>query len=115
MKQVFLNLINNAAQAMPRGGKLCVSTARVGDEALVTVADTGMGIPPEIIDRIFDPFFTTKPVGQGTGLGLSVSLGIVQEHGGRITVESRVKSPDADGSLGGSTFSVWLPVKEEPV
>ncbi len=109
MKQVVLNLINNAAQAMPRGGKLRVSTARAGDLVVVTVADTGVGIPQEIMDRIFDPFFTTKPVGQGTGLGLSVSLGIVQEHGGRITVESRVKSPDPDGSPGGSIFRVWLP------
>jgi PAS domain S-box-containing protein len=115
IKQVFLNLINNAAQAMPYGGRLCVSTGRVGDEILVTVADTGSGIPPDIMDRIFDPFFTTKPVGQGTGLGLSVSLGIVQDHGGRITVESRLKPPDPDGRPGGSTFSVWLPVKEKPV
>jgi PAS domain S-box-containing protein len=115
MKQVFLNLINNAAQAMPRGGRLRISTAQVGDEALVAVADTGTGIPPDIMDRIFDPFFTTKPVGQGTGLGLSVSLGIVQEHGGRITVESQVKPPDQDSGPGGSTFSVWLPVREKPV
>ena len=107
MKQVFLNLINNAAQAMPHGGKLHVSTARAGDEVVVTVTDTGTGIPPEIRDRIFDPFFTTKPTGQGTGLGLSVSLGIVQEHGGRIVVESQVGR--------GSTFSVWLPVEEKPV
>jgi two-component system NtrC family sensor kinase len=119
MKQVFLNLINNATQAMPHGGRLCVSTARAGGEVVVTVADTGTGIPLDILDRIFDPFFTTKPVGQGTGLGLSVSLGIVQGHGGRITVESRVKPPDPgggpDGCLEGSTFSVWLPVKEKPV
>jgi PAS domain S-box-containing protein len=115
MKQVFLNLINNAAQAMPQGGRLRVSTVQVGDEMLVTVTDTGTGIPPDIMDRIFDPFFTTKPVGQGTGLGLSVSLGIVQEHGGRITVESQVKPPDQDSSPGGSTFSVWLPVKEKPI
>jgi two-component system NtrC family sensor kinase len=81
----------------------------------VTVSDTGAGIPPDVMDRIFDPFFTTKPVGQGTGLGLSVSLGIVQEHGGRITVESRVKPPGLDGNPGGSTFGMWLPVKEKPV
>jgi two-component system NtrC family sensor kinase len=100
---------------MPRGGRLRLSTAQVGDEALVAVADTGTGIPPDIMDRVFDPFFTTKPVGQGTGLGLSVSLGIVQEHGGRITVESQVKPPDQDSGPGGSTFSVWLPVREKPV
>jgi signal transduction histidine kinase len=63
------------------------------------MADTGAGIPPEVQERIFDPFFSTKP--SGTGLGLSVSLGIVEEHGGRITVESRVGQ--------GSTFTVWLP------
>ena len=107
MKQVFLNLITNAAQAMPQGGKLSLRTARVGDEVAISVSDTGEGIPPEIRDRIFEPFFTTKPVGQGTGLGLSVSLGIVQEHGGRISVESQVGQ--------GSTFTVWLPVEEKPV
>jgi two-component system cell cycle sensor histidine kinase/response regulator CckA len=111
MKQVFLNLINNAAQAMPHGGKLRVATAQVGDEVVVTVSDTGTGIPPEILDRIFDPFFTTKPTGQGTGLGLSVSLGIVQEHGGRITVENR---PASDSGTSGSTFSVWLPSPTNP-
>jgi signal transduction histidine kinase/putative methionine-R-sulfoxide reductase with GAF domain len=103
MKQVFLNLITNAAQAMPDGGRLRVSTTWVGDEVVVAVSDSGDGIPPELWDRIFDPFFTTKPIGQGTGLGLSVSLGIVQGHGGRITVESQVGQ--------GSTFSVRLPVE----
>jgi signal transduction histidine kinase len=101
MKQVFLNLITNAAQAMPAGGRLSVCTARVGNEVAVSVADTGEGISPEMQARIFEPFFTTKPVGMGTGLGLSVSLGIVEEHGGRITVESQVGQ--------GSTFTVWLP------
>ncbi|MFX1411455.1 MAG: PAS domain S-box protein [Promethearchaeota archaeon] len=103
MKQVFLNLINNAFQAMPRGGTLTVTSERVGDEVAVRFADTGVGIPPDDLPRIFEPFFTTKPVGQGTGLGLSVSLGIVQEHGGRIEVESQ------EGQ--GSTFTVWLPVR----
>jgi PAS domain S-box-containing protein len=111
MKQVFLNLITNASQAMPGGGRLRVSTARVGDEVVVAVSDTGAGIPPELRDRIFDPFFTAKPTGQGTGLGLSVSLGIVQEHGGRITVESQLGQPASGSGPGGSTFSVWLPVE----
>jgi PAS domain S-box-containing protein len=101
MKQVFLNLITNAVQAMPQGGRLHVSTVQMGDEVVVAVSDSGAGIPPEALDRIFDPFFTTKPAGQGTGLGLSVSLGIVREHSGRITVESQVGR--------GSTFQVWLP------
>jgi len=102
MKQVFLNLLTNAVQAMPGGGKLDISSKRVGDEVVVRIADTGNGIPPEQLSRVFEPFFTTKPVGQGTGLGLSVSLGIVQEHGGRITVDSQPEK--------GSVFSIWLPV-----
>jgi two-component system NtrC family sensor kinase len=99
MKQVFLNLVSNAFQAMPEGGKLNLRTARAGDKVTVSFADTGTGIAPENMDRVFDPFFTTSSA--GTGLGLSVSLGIVQEHGGQITVESE------EGQ--GSTFTVWLP------
>ncbi len=102
IKQVFLNLITNAAQAMPKGGTLSLRTFRLGDEVAISVSDTGQGIPAEIQDRIFEPFFTTKATGEGTGLGLSVSFGIVQEHGGRISVESRVGQ--------GSTFTVWLPI-----
>lgn len=102
MKQVFLNLITNATHAMPRGGTLTVTSKRVGDEVAVRVADTGEGISAEHLSRIFDPFFTTKPVGQGTGLGLSVSQSIVQDHGGRIEVASRPGE--------GSTFTVWLPI-----
>jgi signal transduction histidine kinase len=101
LKQVFLNLISNAAQAMPRGGTLSLCTAQVGEEVAVSVSDTGPGIPRHKLVRIFDPFFSTKP--SGTGLGLSISLGIVQEHGGRITVESEVGQ--------GSTFTVWLPME----
>jgi two-component system NtrC family sensor kinase len=81
---------------------LSLRTFRQGNEVAVSVSDTGQGIAPEILDRIFDPFFTTKAAGEGTGLGLSVSLGIVQEHGGRISVESQVGR--------GSTFTVWLPI-----
>jgi two-component system NtrC family sensor kinase len=103
MKQVFLNLITNAAQAMPKGGELRLRTACVGSEVAISVSDTGQGILPEIRERIFEPFFTTKATGEGTGLGLSVSLGIVQGHGGRITVESQVGQ--------GSTFTVWLPIE----
>jgi PAS domain S-box-containing protein len=103
MKQVFLNLIANAAQAMPQGGVLKLRIARQGDEVAISVSDTGMGILPEMLNHIFEPFFTTRPVGQGTGLGLPMSLGIVQEHGGRISVESQVGQ--------GSTFTVWLPAE----
>jgi signal transduction histidine kinase len=103
MKQVFLNLISNAIQAMPAGGTLGLRTAHVGDEVVVSITDTGEGIPPEHLQRVFDPFFTTKT--SGTGLGLSVSLGIVQAHGGRITVESEPGE--------GSAFTVWLSTERE--
>ena len=105
MKQVFLNLITNAAHAMPHGGKLKLRIARQGDEVAISVSDTGVGIPQETLVHIFEPFFTTRPVGQGRGLGLAVSLGIVQEHGGRISVESQVGQ--------GSTFTIWLPAGVE--
>lgn len=101
LKQVFLNLVTNALQAMPQGGTLSVRTIRVGLEVAVSITDTGVGIPEETKKRVFDPFFTTQP--SQVGLGLSVSLGIVQEHGGRITVESQKGQ--------GSTFTVWLPVR----
>jgi len=107
LEQVIVNLLNNAREAMPNGGTLRVSTAlrrdpRADDrsEIEIQVGDTGPGIPPEVFPRIFDPFFTTKE--QGTGLGLSVSYGIVQEHDGIIVVESRPGE--------GSTFIVQLPI-----
>jgi len=103
MKQVFLNLITNAAQAMPAGGRLGIQSSRKENGITVTVADTGAGIPPEVQRRLFEPFFTTKD--GGTGLGLSLSLGIVQEHGGEISVESE------EGK--GSTFTVWLPTNPD--
>jgi two-component system NtrC family sensor kinase len=102
IKQIFLNLVSNALQAMPQGGTLTVTTELLGDEVAARIADTGTGIPDEKLPHIFEPFFTTKPVGQGTGLGLSVSLGIAQDHGGRITVQSRVGE--------GTVFTVWLPI-----
>ncbi|HXH82607.1 MAG TPA: ATP-binding protein [Candidatus Tectomicrobia bacterium] len=100
--QVFLNLLANAAQAIPREGTITIETRREGDDAVVVVADTGTGIPPEIVGKIFDPFFTTKPVGEGTGLGLSISYEIVKKHGGDIRVAS------APGQ--GATFTLRLPV-----
>ena len=112
IKQVIVNLLNNAVQAMPDGGHLAVSTRLIEREfgsaschvAAVYVSDSGVGIPPENLGRIFDPFFTTKEVGQGTGLGLSVSHSIVERHNGKIEVES---APGA-----GSTFTVFLPANE---
>ncbi|HLE28569.1 MAG TPA: ATP-binding protein, partial [Anaerolineales bacterium] len=99
--QVVINLIQNARQAMPEGGGLIVRTWSQKQDSLFSITDTGLGIPEADLDRIFDPFFTTKPVGQGTGLGLSVSYGIIRRHGGDIRVASQ---PGA-----GTTFIVRLP------
>ncbi len=89
MEQVIMNLAVNARDAMPNGGTLFLRTRRSPSGSVVlTLRDTGTGIPPEAVSRIFEPFFTTKPVGKGTGLGLSMVFGIVQAHGGRIEVES---------------------------
>src|SRR6266571_2142337 len=101
VQQVFFNLILNARDAMPRGGWLTLTTSADDDTVVVEVSDTGVGIKREDIKRIYDPFFTTKGIGRGTGLGLSVSYGIVQEHGGAIFVDS------VPGK--GSTFQVALP------
>src|SRR2546426_873179 len=104
IKQVFLNLINNAVYVMKdRGGSLTIRSQASGAMVQVEVTDTGTGIAPEHLDRIFEPFFTTKPEVSGTGLGLSVSLGIVQSHGGTIEVKSQLGK--------GSTFTVKLPAK----
>ncbi|WP_267964125.1 nitric oxide-sensing protein NosP [Halomonas sp. MCCC 1A11057] len=103
LNQVFLNLLVNAAQAIEEHGTITLRTGCEGDQVWLTFADDGAGIPDELQSRIFDPFFTTKPVGQGTGLGLSLSYGIVQKHGGRIEVDSRPGE--------GTTFTLWLPVR----
>jgi len=109
IEQVFLNILMNAVDAMPEGGRLTVSAAQRDREAgrfvEVQITDTGVGIAPEHLPRIFDPFFTTKDVGEGTGLGLSVSYGIVRTHGGYIEAKSETGK--------GSTFTVGLPVREE--
>jgi two-component system, NtrC family, sensor kinase len=106
LQQVFLNLFLNARDAMPKGGWLSVSTSAVAGSAVVEVSDTGVGIPSEHLARIYDPFFTTKPEGGGTGLGLSVTYGIVQEHGGSLSCES------AAGQ--GTRFRLVLPLVERP-
>ena len=90
LQQVFLNLFLNARDAMPKGGWISVTTTLNGDEAACEVSDTGGGIPSEHLARIYDPFFTTKPEGRGTGLGLSVTYGIVQEHGGTLECDSTI-------------------------
>jgi signal transduction histidine kinase len=104
INQVFLNLLLNAFQACERGGMVEVRTRlEPGEAVVVEVADNGCGIKPEHLPHLFEPFFTTKPVGQGTGLGLSVSYGIIRDHGGAITAES---TPGQ-----GSTFRIRLPLQ----
>jgi PAS domain S-box-containing protein len=116
LHQVLINLCVNARDAMPKGGTLSLSAtnlfidenfvrmnldATVGSYILITVSDTGMGIPPTVIDRIFEPFFTTKEQGKGTGLGLSTVMGIIKSHGGFVDVTSRVGK--------GTQFKIYLP------
>jgi len=101
LKQVFLNLMLNAIEAMPEGGTLTLATSSRDGSVVVGFSDTGCGIPAQHRERIFDPFFTTKPVGKGTGLGLSVSYGIVHQHGGSLEIESEVGR--------GTTVRVVLP------
>ena len=103
IKQVFVNLVNNAVYVMKDGGSLTLRSSAVGEMVQVEVIDTGCGIAPEHLDRIFEPFFTTKPDVSGTGLGLSVSLGILQSHGGTIEVKSELGK--------GSNFIVKLPAR----
>jgi PAS domain S-box-containing protein len=105
LQQIVTNLVINAAQAAGPGGTVYLRAAVSAHELEIIVDDTGPGIPPSVIDRIFEPFFTTKPLGEGTGLGLSVTLGIVQQLGGRITVENR---PAAEGT--GARFRIALPI-----
>jgi len=114
-QSVLLNIIINALDATKPGDNITISTGfslsasdggRSGRKGIeITLADTGCGIPPENFDKLFDPFFTTKEVGKGTGLGLAVSFGIVQRHGGTIRVKSEVGK--------GSTFFIWLPIGEQ--
>jgi two-component system NtrC family sensor kinase len=113
MQSVLLNIIINALDATDPGGgsitittNIGISTSKPGQKGIeILCTDTGCGIPPENLNRLFDPFFTTKDVGHGTGLGLSVSYGIVERHGGTIWVQSKVGK--------GSTFKVWLPTEEQ--
>jgi PAS domain S-box-containing protein len=122
LHQVLLNLCVNARDAMPNGGKLTIALenftvdeqyagmmpgSQPGPYVIITVSDTGVGIPSELIDKIFDPFFTTKELGKGTGLGLSTVVGIVKNHGGFVTVDS------VEGR--GTTFKVFLPANSSAV
>lgn len=105
LNQVFLNLLVNAAQAIEEEGLICISTRSLGDMVQIDITDNGMGIPDENLEKIFEPFFTTKDVGQGTGLGMSISYEIIQKHGGDIQVASTVGQ--------GTTFTITLPIEGE--
>jgi two-component system NtrC family sensor kinase len=104
LNQVFMNLLVNAAHAIAERGTIRIDTECRENWVYIRVQDTGCGIPPENLSRIFEPFFTTKPIGSGTGLGLSLSYGIVQKHNGRIEVKSEVGV--------GTSFTVCLPVSQ---
>jgi PAS domain S-box-containing protein len=106
MRQVMLNLIKNAKEAMPKGGTLFVKMSKEDDRVLIHIQDTGIGIPEEIRDKIFEAFFTTKQKVKGVGLGLSVCYGIIKDHGGEIKVESE------EGK--GTTFIISLPIESKP-
>ncbi len=103
LNQVFMNLLMNAAQAIEDKGVITIRTGAENEEVWVEIEDTGKGIAPENVNRIFEPFYTTKPVGQGTGLGLSLSYGIVKKHHGRFEVHSEIGK--------GTRMRIWLPVK----
>jgi len=119
LKQVYINLLNNAHDAIGTDGAIGISTRHDMDagEIVVSLIDSGRGIPPEIINKIFDPFFTTKGVGEGTGLGLSVTFGIIKDHGGHIEVESPLSAETMkilEGGEGakrgpGAAFIIHLP------
>ena len=105
LRQIFLNMITNASEAMPEGGNLTVKTMAMGDKIHIELSDTGVGISEEHLDRIFDAFFTTKDSLKGVGLGLSVCYGFVKDHGGDLKVVSKVGE--------GTTFTIILPTYEE--
>lgn len=103
LQQVFVNLLNNAAEAMEEPGTITITTRWLNGQVEISIADTGCGIPEEHMGKLFTPFFTTKPPGKGTGLGLSIVYGIVKMHRGQITVQSEVGK--------GTTFTILLPTR----
>lgn len=105
LNQVFMNILSNAIQAIDEEGHIYLKTSRKGKEVIISIEDTGSGIPQHLKERIFEPFFTTKGIGEGTGLGLSISYGIIEAHEGRIDLESK------EGK--GSRFSIILPLKQD--
>ncbi|MEE9488783.1 MAG: ATP-binding protein [Candidatus Brocadiales bacterium] len=103
LNQVFMNLLANAAQAIEGKGDVWIKTQGEGGKVLISIKDSGKGISKENMNKLFTPFFTTKPVGQGTGLRLSISYGIIEKHNGRIWAESK------EGV--GTTFNIELPLE----
>jgi two-component system NtrC family sensor kinase len=116
LKQVFVNLLNNAYDAIGSDGAISITTRfnEHNNEVIISVADTGTGIPSENMEKIFDPFFTTKGVGKGTGLGLSVTFGIIKEHGGTIEVQSPSQLAKESNGMDkpGAVFIIHLPVAD---
>ena len=108
LQQVFINIILNAIDAMPKGGILQIDLSQVGSEAVIKISDTGTGIKKQHLPHIFDPFFTTKGIGKGTGLGLSICYAIIKEHEGHITVESEL----GKGTIFTITFPINLDLKK---
>ena len=106
LHQVFMNIILNAAQAIESDGKIRIKTWEADDAVHIAISDTGRGISPDVLPRIFDLGFTTKKADVGAGLGLSISRKVIQNHNGRIDVESEVGK--------GSTFTIVLPVSQDP-
>jgi signal transduction histidine kinase len=105
MAQVLINLLGNARDAMPGGGTITVRTRPAPDGVALEVADTGVGLAPEYVEKIFEPFYTTKDIGKGSGLGLSIVARVVRAHNGKIEVHS-------DGPGQGATFTITLPTAQ---
>jgi signal transduction histidine kinase len=105
IKQVILNLLINAGHAIKEKGTIEINSQYSNGQITVSIKDDGCGIPEDKIDKLFDPFYTTKPLGKGTGLGLAISYGIIQDHKGKIDIESKQGV--------GSTFTISLPVIKE--
>ncbi len=106
IQQALVNLINNAAQAMPQGGTIRIKSGIEDGYGYIAISDEGEGISEEILDKIFEPFFTTKPKGEGTGLGLSLSKRLIEANSGRIEIKTKMGQ--------GSTFKLLLPLTNEP-
>jgi signal transduction histidine kinase len=105
LRQIIVNTVLNAIQAMPEGGQLTIRTKQIYSRIVIVIKDTGTGVDPEIKDKIFDPFFTTKEIGEGTGLGLAVTYALIQQMGGTIEMESEPGK--------GTVFSITLPASQK--